>query len=85
MQEIPGAMMPNNDALLTEIREIRRAADLMSVTKKSIEVELDKRFGVKLEGRKAYIGSGEFFFHCVLKHLCVRERGIDIANVTGFF
>ena len=58
MHEIPG-MMPNDDAILTEIREILRTADLMSVTKKSIKMELERRFGVNLESRKAYIGSGE--------------------------
>ena len=58
MHEIPGTM-PNDDAILTEIREILRTADLMSVTKKSIKQELERRFGVNLDGRKAYIGSGE--------------------------
>ncbi|MCJ1357819.1 MAG: hypothetical protein MMC33_007815 [Icmadophila ericetorum] len=50
-------MVPSDDALLAEIREILRTADLMSVTKKSIKMELERRFGVGLEGKRAYIGS----------------------------
>ena len=57
MSELAG--MPNDDAILTEIREILRTADLMTVTKKGIKMELEQRFGVNLESRKAYIGSGE--------------------------
>ncbi|MCJ1313918.1 hypothetical protein MMC25_007598 [Agyrium rufum] len=49
--------MPSDDAILDEIREILRTADLMSVTKKSIKIELERRFGVDLESRRAYIGS----------------------------
>ena len=48
----------NDDAILTEIREILKAADLMTVTKKSVRVELEHRFGMNLESKKAYIGSG---------------------------
>ena len=51
--------LPNDDAILAEIREILKTADLMTVTKKSIKMELERRFGVNLESRKAYIGSGE--------------------------
>lgn len=54
------AGMPNDDAILAEIREILRTADLMTVTKKGIKMELEQRFGVNLEPRKAYIGSGEW-------------------------
>jgi len=33
----------------------------MTVTKKSVKVELERRFGgVNLEGKRAYIGSGKF-------------------------
>ncbi|KAK3068577.1 hypothetical protein LTR53_013740 [Teratosphaeriaceae sp. CCFEE 6253] len=49
--------MPSDDALLAEIREILRSADLMTVTKKSIKVELERRFGVPLDGKRQYIGS----------------------------
>ncbi|KAK3061756.1 hypothetical protein LTS18_005512 [Coniosporium uncinatum] len=50
-------MMPSDDALLAEIRDILRTADLMTVTKKSIKVELERRFGVPLESKRQYIGS----------------------------
>ena len=57
MSDLAG--MPNDDAILAEIREILRTADLMTVTKKGIKMELEQRFGINLESRKAYIGSGE--------------------------
>ena len=53
------AVLPSDDAILAEIREILRTADLMTVTKKSIKMELERRFGIPLEARRAYIGSGE--------------------------
>jgi chitin synthase len=52
------AGLPNDDAILAEIREILKTADLMTVTKKSIKTELEKRFGVLLDTRRAYINSG---------------------------
>lgn len=52
------AGMPSDDALLAEIREILRTADLMTVTKKGIKAELERRFGVPLDSRRAYINSG---------------------------
>ena len=54
------AGLPSDDTILAEIREILSTADLMTVTKKSIKMELERRFGVGLEGKKAYIGSGKF-------------------------
>ncbi|KAK3324145.1 glycosyltransferase family 2 protein [Cercophora scortea] len=51
------AGMPTDDALLAEIREILRTADLMTVTKKGVKLELEKRFGVPLDSRRAYISS----------------------------
>jgi chitin synthase len=48
---------PSDDAILAEIREILRTSDLMSVTKKSIKAELERRFGVNLDSRRQYIGS----------------------------
>ncbi|KAL9027685.1 MAG: hypothetical protein Q9196_003831 [Gyalolechia fulgens] len=57
MEMAEGAGMPSDDALLGEIREILKTADLMTVTKKGIKLELERRFGVSLEPRKAYIGS----------------------------
>lgn len=56
------AGMPSDDALLAEIREILRNADLMTVTKKGVKQELERRFGVPLDARRAYINSG--------KHIC---------------
>jgi chitin synthase len=50
--------LPSDDAILAEIREILRTADLMSVTKKSIKVELERRFGMPLDSKRAYINSG---------------------------
>lgn len=60
--------LPNDDAILAEIREILKTADLMSVTKKSIKQELERRFGVNLEPKRAYIGSGELPLSL---HLCI--------------
>ncbi|KAF2089356.1 glycosyltransferase family 2 protein [Saccharata proteae CBS 121410] len=51
------AGLPNDDAILAEIRDVLRTADLMSVTKKSIKAELERRFGVNLDSRRAFIGS----------------------------
>ncbi|KAL2147763.1 hypothetical protein VTI28DRAFT_5535 [Corynascus sepedonium] len=51
------AGMPSDDALLAEIREILRTADLMTVTKKGVKQELERRFGVPLDSRRAYINS----------------------------
>ncbi|KAK3292212.1 glycosyltransferase family 2 protein [Chaetomium fimeti] len=51
------AGLPSDDALLAEIREILRTADLMTVTKKGVKTELEKRFGVPLDSRRAYINS----------------------------
>lgn len=55
------AGLPSDDAILAEIREILRTADLMTVTKKSIKMELERRFGIGLEAKRAYIGSGKSF------------------------
>ncbi|KAI4865629.1 glycosyltransferase family 2 protein [Hypoxylon rubiginosum] len=51
------AGMPSDDALLAEIREILRTADLMTVTKKGIKQELERRFGVPLDSKRLYINS----------------------------
>ena len=51
--------LPNEDAILAEIREILKTADLMTVTKKSIKMELERRFGCNLDAKRAYIGSGK--------------------------
>ncbi|CAI4216910.1 unnamed protein product [Parascedosporium putredinis] len=49
--------LPSDDEILAEIREILRTADLMTVTKKGVKQELEKRFGVPLDAKKAYINS----------------------------
>ncbi|ROT38741.1 chitin synthase [Sodiomyces alkalinus F11] len=54
-EELAG--LPSDDALLAEIREILRTADLMTVTKKGIKQELERRFGVALDAKRAYINS----------------------------
>lgn len=54
------AGMPSDDALLAEIREILRTADLMTVTKKGVKQELERRFGVSLDSRRPYINNGMF-------------------------
>ncbi|KAI8961687.1 glycosyltransferase family 2 protein [Daldinia sp. FL1419] len=51
------AGMPSDDALLAEIRDILRTADLMTVTKKGIKQELERRFGVSLDAKRLYINS----------------------------
>jgi chitin synthase len=52
------AGLPSDDALLAEIRDILSTADLMSITKKSVKLELERRFGVGLDGKRTYINSG---------------------------
>lgn len=56
MEDIAG--LPSDDAILVEIREILRTADLMTVTKKSVKLELERRFGVSLDAKRPYINSG---------------------------
>ncbi|KAL1994846.1 hypothetical protein VTN49DRAFT_1033 [Thermomyces lanuginosus] len=51
------AGLPSDDSLLAEIRDILRTADLMTVTKKSIKQELERRFGVNLDAKRQYINS----------------------------
>ena len=58
MSELTG--LPTDEAILLEIREILRTADLMTVTKKAVKVELERRFGVNLDGKRAYISSGTY-------------------------
>ncbi|KAF1992534.1 glycosyltransferase family 2 protein [Aulographum hederae CBS 113979] len=49
--------LPSDDALLAEIRDILRTNNLMHVTKKSVKVELERRFAVNLDSKRAFIGS----------------------------
>jgi chitin synthase len=69
------AGLPSDDAILAEIREILRTADLMSITKKAVKVELEKRFGVNLDAKRAYISSGKF----LSIHLII----ISLSNTFG--
>lgn len=48
--------LPTDDAILAEIKDVLAHIDLMTVTKKSLRLELEARFGVGLEAKKAYIG-----------------------------
>jgi len=61
--------LPTDDMILNEIRDILRTADLMTVTKKGVKLELERRFGCSLDAKRAYIGSGKsilFPFTCGL-------------------
>jgi chitin synthase len=58
MSDLTG--VPTDDMLLNEIRDILRTADLMTVTKKGVKQELERRFNCSLEIKRAYIGSGRF-------------------------
>ncbi|RMD39399.1 hypothetical protein DV735_g5730, partial [Chaetothyriales sp. CBS 134920] len=49
--------IPTDDMILHEIRDILKTADLMTVTKKSVKQELERRFGCALDMKRAYIGS----------------------------
>ncbi|KAK9362997.1 chitin synthase-domain-containing protein [Lipomyces starkeyi] len=50
--------LPEDDMLLAEIREIIRTSDLMTITKKSIRLELERRFGgISLDSKRMYINS----------------------------
>lgn len=59
--ELISMELPSDDAILNEIRDILKTADLMTVTKKSIKMELERRFGLSLDGKKAYINTGKFY------------------------
>ncbi|KAF2154372.1 glycosyltransferase family 2 protein [Myriangium duriaei CBS 260.36] len=49
--------LPSDDQLLAEIRDILSVADLMTITKKGVKGELERRFGMNLDPKRAYIGS----------------------------
>lgn len=49
--------LPSDDALLAEIRNILSTADLMTITKKGVKMELERRFGIPLDAKRTYIGS----------------------------
>ena len=60
LQMVDFTEQPSDDMLLNEIRDVLRTADLMTVTKKTVKLELERRFDCDLSNRRAYIGSGEF-------------------------
>ncbi|EHK48324.1 uncharacterized protein TrAtP1_001085 [Trichoderma atroviride] len=49
--------LPTDDQILSEIRDILKTADLMTVTKKGVKQELERRFDVPLDAKRAYINS----------------------------
>lgn len=49
--------LPSEDVILAEIRDFLHGANLMQVTKKSVKIEMERRFGVNLDAKRAYIGS----------------------------
>lgn len=55
--------LPSDDAILSEIRDILKTADLMTVTKKGVKQELERRFDVPLDAKRAYINSGMFILN----------------------
>lgn len=57
--EMSNLDLPSEDELLSEIREILKSANLMTVTKKSIKVDLERKFGVSLDAKRHYINSGK--------------------------
>lgn len=69
--------LPSDDAILAEIREILQTADLMTVTKKSIKAELERKFGVSLDAKRAYVNSGMIFL--------VRFEVFFVSNTNGFY
>jgi chitin synthase len=51
------ANLPSDDMIYAEIKDIISQSDLMMVTKKDIKAQLEMRFGVNLDAKKAYIYS----------------------------
>ncbi|KAF2870508.1 chitin synthase-domain-containing protein [Massariosphaeria phaeospora] len=55
--EMADLNLPSDDALLAEIRQILATSDLMTITKKAVKTELEKRFGMDLTMKKQFIGN----------------------------
>ena len=55
--EMANLALPSDDAILAEIRDILASSDLMTITKKQIKTELEKRFGMDLTLKKQFIGN----------------------------
>lgn len=68
--------LPSDDEILAEIREILRTADLMTITKKVVKGELERRFGVPLDAKKAYINSGMCCFPSLPAYLHSVKREV---------
>lgn len=82
--ELISMELPSDDAILAEIRDILKTADLMTVTKKSIKMELERRFGLSLDAKKAYINSGMFSkSHSLL--FSFRGPRTGFTNIGFFF
>jgi len=50
-------MMPSDDEIVREIRQILSTADLMNITKKQVREQLTNYFGVDMSPKKSYINS----------------------------
>ena len=58
-------LLPTDDQLLHEIRDILSQADLMTVTKRGVKDELERRFGLPvnaLGARRGFVNSGKFLY-----------------------
>ncbi|KAF1949728.1 chitin synthase 6 [Byssothecium circinans] len=55
--EMSNLNLPSDDTILAEIRDILATSDLMNITKKAVKAELERRFGVDLSFKRAFISS----------------------------
>ncbi|KAF2747835.1 glycosyltransferase family 2 protein [Sporormia fimetaria CBS 119925] len=54
--EMASLNFPSDEELLAQIRDILQGSDLMTITKKAVKLELEKRFGMDLTLKKSFIG-----------------------------
>jgi chitin synthase len=54
---VPGDILPSNEVIMEEVRNILSNADLMSITKKQVRDRLSETFGVSMSSKKEYINS----------------------------
>lgn len=54
---VQGDILPSNEAIMNEVRNILANADLMSITKKQVRDRLSETFGVSMSSKKEYINS----------------------------
>ncbi|KAL5113990.1 hypothetical protein ACEQ8H_008137 [Pleosporales sp. CAS-2024a] len=52
----PAANLPTDEVIFNEIRDVLSTSDLMTVTKKSVKAELERRFQCDLTLKKMFIG-----------------------------